>query len=161
MGKDRLYAEYAFYDNGVLSKKAEEILDAGYLGEYASTFLDNSLDLEAPVGNGLFAKYILHFACLGILEIVVPKQRVSTPLSVSEFMPVDQLLVEMELENPYNGVTETARVGSSIDVSAVGPVQVSVVEMGNVGKGAAVEVGKIDGFVDGDGLSAGVSTPAF
>ncbi|WOG89184.1 hypothetical protein DCAR_0208420 [Daucus carota subsp. sativus] len=153
-GKERLYAEYAFYDNGVLSEKAEKILDAGYLGEYAATFLDNNLDLEAPVGNGLFAKDVLHYACLGILELAVPKRSMPSPQSASEFMPVEQLLVEMELENTTLGVADAAGV-------AVGPGQAYAIDVGNVSD--AAEVGNIDGSdgsVDGEGLSAGVAAPA-
>ena len=69
-GKERAYDELAFYNNGSLTKKAISILDSGALLQFSPVFGNPVLDLEAHIGNGLFAKDILHHACLDTLGIV-------------------------------------------------------------------------------------------
>ena len=104
-GKDKLYEGFAFFENGMFSAKAIRALKAGYLAEYSPAFGVKSVNLEAPVGKGLFAEDILHHACLDTLTIVGQVLQSPPPLMVDlpflddlELLPVDGLLVEMGLE---------------------------------------------------------------
>ncbi|KAL1807706.1 hypothetical protein ACET3Z_024696 [Daucus carota] len=64
--------------------------------------IKKALDLEAPIGNGLFAKDILYHACLGTLQMISFMLEDShTPnLADMELMLVDQVLKGMGFDNP-------------------------------------------------------------
>ena len=60
------------------------------------------MDLEAPIGNGLFAKDILYHACLGTLKMISFMLEDSHTLNLAdmELMSVDQVLKGMGFDNP-------------------------------------------------------------
>lgn len=68
-GKDKLYQEFSFYDNGRMSERAVEVIQSGCLVPFSPTFGNDIIDLEAPVGFGFHAKDVLHHAVQGTLTI--------------------------------------------------------------------------------------------
>lgn len=57
-GKEKMYANYAFYANGLLSPEAIKILDEGCLKPIAKAFRRTAIDME-EVFDGIFVKGIL------------------------------------------------------------------------------------------------------
>ncbi|KAL1808096.1 hypothetical protein ACET3Z_025086 [Daucus carota] len=102
-GKGKMYEDYAFYDNGNLSRKAVTILDSGSLLHFSDVFGNPILDLEAHVGSGLCAKDILHYAVLDSLSIFEPMLEDKRPFLADmmmswkelELMPVNSVLSSM------------------------------------------------------------------
>ena len=68
-GKGKNYQEYAFFEDGLMSSKAVDIIKSGCLLPFSPTFGSDAVDLEAPIGFGFFAKDALHYAVLGTLTI--------------------------------------------------------------------------------------------
>ncbi|WOH09190.1 hypothetical protein DCAR_0728645 [Daucus carota subsp. sativus] len=105
-GKEKMYKEFAFYDDGRLSARAMEIINSGCLDKIAPVFAEEVIDLESHVGNGFFAKDVLHYAVLGTLEIVLPLIQNTFPavtptvvVKEPEFMPVNEVLSSMGFLN--------------------------------------------------------------
>ncbi|WOH09484.1 hypothetical protein DCAR_0728941 [Daucus carota subsp. sativus] len=100
-GKGKHYDNYSFYDRGSLSQKAIAILDSGALSRFSPCFCDKALNLELPVGDvslELFAKDVLHYACLDTLGILEP-MFLPLPAPDKQFMTIDQMLLEMGLHS--------------------------------------------------------------
>ncbi|WOG86223.1 hypothetical protein DCAR_0205424 [Daucus carota subsp. sativus] len=96
-GKNKEYEEFAFWDNGVLSTRAIEILESGALTHYSPAFYDRYLDLEAHVSNGFLVKDILHHACLGTLELISFMLVGNHAPNLAELMPMDNVSPGMGL----------------------------------------------------------------
>ncbi|WOG83242.1 hypothetical protein DCAR_0102417 [Daucus carota subsp. sativus] len=121
-GKAKMYEDYAFYDDGHLSKRAMELLDSGALLHYSDAFGEKVIDLETHVANGFFAKDILHYAVLdtlGMLESMLEDKHPLVADIVSskkmELMPVDSVLTLMGLdEDASQPSNKRARRASSV-----------------------------------------------
>ncbi|KAL1802802.1 hypothetical protein ACET3Z_031449 [Daucus carota] len=99
-GKEKMYSSYSFNNNGVLRSEAIKLLENGKLGCYADEFTKQVVNLEAVVGEGIFAKDVLHHAIMGIMHKIVPKLYISPSRSswrddVSGLMSVEQVLALM------------------------------------------------------------------
>ncbi|KAL1811982.1 hypothetical protein ACET3Z_022047 [Daucus carota] len=160
-GKSKMYEEYAFWNDGVLSNRAVEILNSGELTDYSNLFNERLLDLEAPIRNGFLVKDVLHHACLGSLKLISfmmkdpPTPTPSVPLSPlvfanqashtaiispalaelmpsesivsrypldgylyaapAEFMPVDQVVMDMGLTSQPEQVPHASRAFATQD----------------------------------------------
>ncbi|KAL1808091.1 hypothetical protein ACET3Z_025081 [Daucus carota] len=109
-GKEKLYKDYSFSDNGIMSQKALKILNSKELVKFADTFGMEVINLDAPVGRGLYAKDLLHHAVNGTLKEVssmLAGDRVDhgnlMELHLPQLMRLDQVLATMGFKGP-NGI---------------------------------------------------------
>ena len=90
-GKDALYGGFKFYENGNFSEQAIDILKTGTLAEISPVFAEKAVNLEAYVINGLLAKDVLNYACLGCLSIALETSEAEPkPRSPSALLVVEQ-----------------------------------------------------------------------
>ncbi|KAL1832420.1 hypothetical protein ACET3Z_002071 [Daucus carota] len=101
-GKDKVLAHYAFGNNGALRPEAVKILDSGKLSCYSDEFAKQVVNLDAVVGNGIYAKDVLHHALKGTLQKIIKRLYVAPKPAdhleeISGFMTVEQVLAMMGL----------------------------------------------------------------
>ncbi|WOH12509.1 hypothetical protein DCAR_0832013 [Daucus carota subsp. sativus] len=117
--KGKMFQGYAFNDNGFISSKAVGILNSGCLSSFAPTFANEVVNLEAPVGKGLFAKDVLHHVCLDSLNVISailnpPVSPPPLPEAAGILMPVDQMLICMGFDSssPLHAPKKARRAAS-------------------------------------------------
>ncbi|KAL1824246.1 hypothetical protein ACET3Z_011024 [Daucus carota] len=101
-GKDKVLAHYAFGNNGALRPEAVKIIDSGKLTCYSDEFAKKVINLDAVVGNGIYAKDVLHHALKGTLQKIIKRLYVTPKPAdhlkeISGFMTVEQVLAMMGL----------------------------------------------------------------
>ncbi|KAL1827848.1 hypothetical protein ACET3Z_006260 [Daucus carota] len=92
-GKEKMYKEFAFYDDGKLSARALEIIDSGCLNQIAPVFAEKVIDLESRVGNGTLE------IVLPLIQNTFPALDSSVKVKEQELMPVDEVLTAMGFLN--------------------------------------------------------------
>ena len=112
-GKTKVMEHYSFNNKGLFSVKAVKALSNGSLGRYSPVFNDQVVNLNAVVGNGIYARDILHHAVIGTLRVIIPKLYASNPVcpmsEVDELMTVEQALTLLGF-NPDKASSSTPLV---------------------------------------------------
>ena len=95
-GKEKIYAHFSFNDAGALHPKAVKLIDDGKLVRFSGEFSKQVINLDAEVGNGVFARDVLHHAMLGTMHAIIPKLHVPKKLvNLEDFkglMSVEEVL---------------------------------------------------------------------
>ena len=98
-GKDKVYEHFSFNDNGLISSRALHALESNHLSDHSPEFSKDVINLDAPVGTGIYARDVLHHAVTGSLQSIIPKLYVSNPFSrdfdLKKLMSVDKVLALM------------------------------------------------------------------
>lgn len=98
-GRDMLYGGYKFYKDDSFTDQAIDILESGTLAEVSPMFAEKAVNLEAHVINGLLAKDVLNYTCLGCLSITLESSE-AVPKIPSPPLDVEQLQDGPKLSSP-------------------------------------------------------------
>ncbi|WOG95218.1 hypothetical protein DCAR_0414524 [Daucus carota subsp. sativus] len=85
-GKQKIYQEYFFNANGVMSQEAISVMDEGNLGSIAPSLIGKAADLDAPVGHGLYGQDVFHHALSGTLKEFLAQKQLTAELLSKHFI---------------------------------------------------------------------------
>ncbi|WOG81868.1 hypothetical protein DCAR_0101023 [Daucus carota subsp. sativus] len=71
-GKAKVMEHYSFNDKGLFTEKAVKAMTDGSLCRYSPVFNGEVVNLDAVVGNGIYARDILHHAIIGTMHVIIP-----------------------------------------------------------------------------------------
>ncbi|WOG86212.1 hypothetical protein DCAR_0205413 [Daucus carota subsp. sativus] len=117
-GKEKVYATFSFNNNGALHPTAVKLLDEGKLTRFSEEFAKQVVDLDTAVGNGIFARDVLHHAMMGTMKSIIPKIYVPKNRPVLEningLMSVEQVLVLMGFDHDSAQATQSSSSGGIV-----------------------------------------------
>lgn len=69
--KGKVLSTYSFNCDGLLSQKAIEVLDSGYLGKWFLCFNNDPINLYEPICEGIYTKDVLESTVTGSLDSMI------------------------------------------------------------------------------------------